>query len=197
MHPGDVFVAQYCGGGGFGDPLTRQPSLVAGDVSSGAITAQDARTLYGVVLDVSGDANPKATDELRARMRADRLALAQRPRRPDDVSLDPRDYAGSAGGSVGFGIASDGEEHWGCLECGHALAPVDQNYKDGAARLERAPQEISPRQYLDPSEFCDDAFVVREFLCPGCGVTLATELCKPDDPPVVDAKLDARVQVAA
>ena len=22
-----------------------------------------------------------------------------------------------------------------------------------------------------------DAFVVREFLCPGCGVTLATELC--------------------
>ena len=26
MHPGDVFVAQYCGGGGFGDPLTRRPS---------------------------------------------------------------------------------------------------------------------------------------------------------------------------
>jgi N-methylhydantoinase B len=197
MHPGDVFVAQYCGGGGFGDPLTRRPELVAGDVSSAAITLEDARALYGVVLDGSGSADPQATDELRRQMRADRLAAARPPVRADDVSLDREGYTGSAGGAVGFGPASDGEEHWGCLECGHALAPIEENYKDGAARLERAPQEISPRQYLDPSEFCDDAFVVREFLCPGCGVTLATELCKPDDPPVVDARLSARVRVTA
>jgi N-methylhydantoinase B len=197
MHPGDVFVAQYCGGGGFGDPLTRRLELVAGDVSSGAITFDDARGLYGVVLDGTGSADPQATDELRKRMRADRLAAARPPVTPDEVSLDREAYTGSAGGAVGFGPASDGEEHWGCLECGHALAPIDHNYKDGAARLERAPQAISPRQYLDPSEFCDDAFVVREFLCPGCGVTLATELCKPDDPPVVDARLSAREQVTA
>jgi N-methylhydantoinase B len=197
MHPGDVFVAQYCGGGGFGDPLTRHPELVADDVTSAAITAEDARSLYGVVLDGSGSADLPPTDELRRRMRADRLAGARPPVAPDDVSLDPERYAGSAGGTVGFGPASDGEEHWGCLECGRALAPIDQNYKDGAAQLERAPQEINPRQYLDPSEFCDEAFVIREFLCPGCGVTLATELCKPDDPPVVDARLDARVQVTA
>jgi len=130
-------------------------------------------------------------------MRADRLAAARPPVRADYVSLDREGYTGSSGAAVGFGPASDGEEHWGCLECGHALAPIEENYKDGAARLERVPQEISPRQYLDPSEFCDDAFVVREFLCPGCGVTLATELCKPDDPPVVDARLGARVQVTA
>ena len=74
---------------------------------------------------------------------------------------------------------------------------VDQNYKDGAASLERAPQAISPDQYLDPREFCDDAFVVRQFLCPGCGVTLATELCKPDDPPVLDVKLAADAQATA
>ena len=190
--PGDVFVAQYCGGGGFGDPLTRGPELVAGDVSSAAITMDDARALYGVVLDGTGSADPQATDELRQRMRADRLAAARPPVAPDDVSLDPEGYTGSAGGAVGFGPASDGEEHWGCLECGHALAPIDQNYKDGAARLERVPQEISPRQYLDPSEFCDDAFVVREFLCPGCGVTLATELCKPDDPPGARREAAAR-----
>ena len=197
MHPGDVFVAQYCGGGGFGDPLTRRPELVAGDVGSAAITVEDARALYGVVLDGSGSADLSATDELRSRMRADRLGAARPAVTPDEVGLDPERYAGSAGGAVGFGTASDGEEHWGCLECGHALAPIEENYKDGAARLERAPQDISPRQYLDPSEFCDDAFVVREFLCPGCGVTLATELCKPDDPPVVDARLSVRVQVTA
>ena len=58
-------------------------------------------------------------------------------------------------------------------------------------------RQISPDQYLDPREFCDDAFVVRQFLCPGCGVTLATELCKPDDPPVLDVKLAAHAQVTA
>jgi acetone carboxylase gamma subunit len=116
---------------------------------------------------------------------------------PDEESLDREAYTGSAGGAVGLGPASDGGEHWGCLECGRALAPIDQNYKDGAARIEREPQAISPTQYLDPSEFCDDAFVVREFLCPGCGISLATELCKPNDPPVVDARLSARVQVTA
>src|SRR5207342_2731719 len=28
MHPGDVFIAQYSGGGGYGDPLERTPELV-------------------------------------------------------------------------------------------------------------------------------------------------------------------------
>ncbi len=197
MHPGDVFVAQYCGGGGFGDPLTRIPELVAGDVRSAAITAGDAESLYGVVLDAAGQADVARTAERRRQMRADRLAAAHPPAAPDGVSLDPDRYAGSAGGAVVFGPASDGEEHWGCHECGHALGAIEENYKDGAASLERAPQAISPDQYLDPREFCDDAFVVRQFLCPGCGVTLATELCKPDDPPVLDVKLAAHAQVTA
>jgi N-methylhydantoinase B len=192
-----VFVAQYCGGGGFGDPLTRRPELVAADVISAAIAVEDARALYGVVLDSAGSPDLDATDQLRHEMRADRLARARPPAAPDEASLHPESYTGSAGGAVGCGPASDGEEHWGCIECGRALAPVDQNYKDGAAQLERAPQEISPGQYLDPSEFCDEAFVVRQFLCPACGVALATELCKPDDPPVLDVKLTARAQVTA
>ena len=121
MHPGDVFVAQYCGGGGFGDPLTRIPELVAGDVRSAAITAGDAESLYGVVLDGAGEADVARTAERRRQMRADRLAAAHPPAAPDDVSLDPDRYSGSAGGAVVFGPASDGEEHWGCHECGHAL----------------------------------------------------------------------------
>ena len=130
-------------------------------------------------------------------MRADRLAQARSPVAPDEVSLDPHDYVGSAVGAVAFGMASDGEDHWGCLECGRALGAVDHNYKDGAAQLERVPHQISPHQYLDPAEFCDDAFVVRQFLCPGCGLALATELCKPDDPPVLDVKLATRAEVPA
>ena len=36
MTPGDVFVAQYSGGGGFGDPLTRAPERVARDIADRA-----------------------------------------------------------------------------------------------------------------------------------------------------------------
>lgn len=32
MHPGDVFETSWQGGGGLGDPLDREPSLVAEDV---------------------------------------------------------------------------------------------------------------------------------------------------------------------
>ena len=198
MHPGDVFVAQYCGGGGFGDPLTRMPELVAGDVRSAAITAGDAESLYGVVLDGTGEADVARTAERRRQMRADRLAAARPPAAPDDVSLDPDRYTGSAGGAVVFGPASDGEEHWGCHECGHALGAIDPDYKDGAASLERAPQAIVRTQYLDPREFCDDAFVVRQFLLPGFRRHPGGRSCaSPTIPPVLDVKLAARAQVTA
>jgi len=38
-------------GGGYGDPLTRDPALVQADVRHGLLSVADARRLYGVVLD--------------------------------------------------------------------------------------------------------------------------------------------------
>jgi N-methylhydantoinase B len=56
------------GGGGWGDPLARDPALVAEEVQQGLVTESGARA-YGVVM--SGDIfDPAATDALRAEMRA-------------------------------------------------------------------------------------------------------------------------------
>jgi N-methylhydantoinase B len=48
---GDTVTVSTPGGGGFGDPLTREPARVVQDVRRGYYTAQEAENGFGVVLD--------------------------------------------------------------------------------------------------------------------------------------------------
>jgi N-methylhydantoinase B len=65
----DRVVFLTAGGGGWGDPLERDPALVAGDVHEGYISPEKAAD-YGVVLDSpEGKVDVKATHALRARLR--------------------------------------------------------------------------------------------------------------------------------
>src|SRR5262249_14429958 len=48
---GDVFCHELPGGGGWGDPLDREPARVARDVRNGFVSAAAARDDYGVVID--------------------------------------------------------------------------------------------------------------------------------------------------
>ena len=50
LKAGDVFRLDTPGGGGFGDPLTRDPERVRQDVREGYVTAEAATEIYGVVL---------------------------------------------------------------------------------------------------------------------------------------------------
>jgi N-methylhydantoinase B len=63
---GDRLLVEMPGGGGFGDPLTREPDLVARDVLYGYLSAEDAERDYGVVLSVDGAADRSGTAGLRA-----------------------------------------------------------------------------------------------------------------------------------
>lgn len=63
---GDVLHFITWGGGGWGDPLERDPTLVELEIRQGLVTVEGARR-YGVV---AGD--PAATEALRQRMRAER-----------------------------------------------------------------------------------------------------------------------------
>src|SRR5579863_5240545 len=58
------------GGGGFGDPRTRDPARVARDVALGYVSRQAASRDYGVALCEDGSVNAKATVELRREARA-------------------------------------------------------------------------------------------------------------------------------
>jgi N-methylhydantoinase B len=61
------------GGGGWGDPLERDPAMVAQDVAAELLSRERARSVYGVVV-TNGEAQPAETKALRATMAAQRAA---------------------------------------------------------------------------------------------------------------------------
>jgi N-methylhydantoinase B len=63
---GDFIRLELPGGGGFGDPATRDADQVALDVADGLITAETARSDYGVALGADGRVDSAATAKLRA-----------------------------------------------------------------------------------------------------------------------------------
>src|SRR3954454_17948406 len=70
MRKGDLFRHEGAGGGGWGDPLERDPALVLKDVLNDFVSERAARDDYGVVL--SGDplvVDDAATAALRNDMR--------------------------------------------------------------------------------------------------------------------------------
>ena len=65
MGPGDRVRVKTPGGGGYGDPFTRDPALVALDVAEGRYSADEARRLFGVALN-GGVVDGPETERLRA-----------------------------------------------------------------------------------------------------------------------------------
>src|SRR5262244_3755353 len=77
---GTLVRVETTGGGGWGDPLEREPDLVGWDVLQGKITERAARDAYGVIVRVidgaSFEIDATPTSLLRTRLRADRDAPA-------------------------------------------------------------------------------------------------------------------------
>jgi N-methylhydantoinase B len=71
LKEGDVFRLDTPGGGGFGDPLDREPAQVLADVAQGYVSGEAAERDYGVVIDKTGRAvDEQATAKRRAAMKS-------------------------------------------------------------------------------------------------------------------------------
>lgn len=108
LRSGDVFSRPTAGGGGYGDPLERDPAAVREDVADDYVSLERARVDYGVVVrvvdadlaeyEVDEDATRRERDHIRAHRRAwlaeDPAAVAERFRRGEIGALDAvRRYA--------------------------------------------------------------------------------------------------------
>jgi N-methylhydantoinase B len=90
IRAGDIVVMQSAGGGGYGDPLAREPDRVRDDVLAGYVSPERARLGYGVVFAPNGDVDVPATRAERARLAAGRRRFL--------VAADERDpYEGRLG----------------------------------------------------------------------------------------------------
>ena len=82
---GSTIRIQTTGGGGWGDPLAREPEMVCYDVQCSLVSEQAARDDYGVALGREGrryTVDRDATDRLRGRMKAGRGPLPMFSRGP-------------------------------------------------------------------------------------------------------------------
>ncbi len=70
LKQGDVVIMDAAGGGGYGDPLDREPEVVKRDVIEGYVSLDGAKEDYGVVLDPETmNVDQPATEELRASLK--------------------------------------------------------------------------------------------------------------------------------
>ena len=75
LRHGDVVRERTAGGGGWGDPLKRDPSAVLVDLSEGLLTAEQARERYGVVVNNAGKVDETASAALRADCKDNRIGI--------------------------------------------------------------------------------------------------------------------------
>ena len=178
---GDVFEVRVGGGGGYGDPLTRDPALVARDIGVGAISERAQSTIYGVVLDDAGGVDEIATMAVRQAILATRSAWRTCPL--DGVPTNGVPATGKAPRLVHEYVeAADlgGERVLQCAQCGERLSGYNQSFKAGTLYIEE-PVTVIPSA-PDPAQFVDQAMVLRRFCCPGCKTQIATEIACADEP---------------
>jgi N-methylhydantoinase B len=77
---GQIVRVRTTGGGGWGEPLEREPEWVLRDVIDGMVSAAAVRDDYGVVL--SGTGSELAVDEQATQMLRDRLRRKKKTARP-------------------------------------------------------------------------------------------------------------------
>ena len=169
LHEGDVQYVRFMGGGGYGDPIDRDPALVLRDVLAGLVTAEPAREIYGVVI-VAGSVDGDATRARRRELRAERLGrLAGGP--------DERAAVPSTGKRLGEYLQRTASDATQCTWCGIEVAPAGSDWKDHAV-LRRLPVEKT-----GPNRTASGEFFLIEAFCPGCATLLDAELAAGDDEP--------------
>jgi N-methylhydantoinase B len=162
VNRGDVLRVAGVGGGGVGDPLLRDPEMVAKDVRDRYVTTKNARAAYGVVLDDDARPDLEATAALRAEIRRQRLGS------------DPQQEQGLPQ-TPGVSVVIADDRHWHCACCEHDLGPASQDWRPNAVK-QQGPiaDRFAELDMYVRSRDGDSYVVLEEHFCPGCaGLLLA------------------------
>ncbi|MDL5157691.1 hydantoinase B/oxoprolinase family protein [Actinomycetospora termitidis] len=157
---GDVFECTVQNGGGYGDPLLRDPAAVAADVAAAAVGVEAAHRLYGVVLTDGGQVDPAATEARRDAVRAGR-----------------RERMTAPGGGAAPEVAGEPDGRWGtslliwttggrsvaaCAHCRTPLGDLAGGWESLAGRITLGPEDLGGRVDVH------DALTAVAHVCPHC-----------------------------
>jgi N-methylhydantoinase B len=171
----DVLYLTSGGGGGYGDPLDRDPALVVRDIQQGTISPQVAREVYRVVIaadEVDGPATQAERHRIRERRRRQAVAVTRGPA-SDPVSPAEVDGGGTAHPireNLEVYVASEGASIR-CSRCRYRLGDAEEDWRAGAVRHVLPPPAGGPH-FAVLAGSCH----LEQMTCPGCGVLFNTEV---------------------
>lgn len=154
--PGDLVGYAFQGGGGYGDPLTRDTAAVLADVRNGHVSVEGAARFYGVV--IADDAvDAAATESLRRVIRTDRIG-----RTPE---AEP--------GAKGLHLVDGGRLACGC---GADFGPASRDWKAQVVT------RVVPEGAYGPLVRLHADLEIREHVCPACGALHESEVVRRNEP---------------
>jgi N-methylhydantoinase B len=172
LHRGDVLAYSFQGGGGYGDPIRRDPARVGRDIDNGFVTPHWASALYGVVWH-NGAVDADATRERRRAIRIERLD-----------GRAPNAEPPEGDGSAAVCPMIDNSKRFRCI-CGADLGPATQDWKARAGRRTAPPEACGPHLTLHAE------LELREFICSECGTLLELEVARRNQQSLATIILDA------
>jgi N-methylhydantoinase B len=170
LAPGEVFQMTWQGGGGYGDPLTRDPEAVAHDLRERKVTEGAAVGVYGVVV-TDGAVDTAATAVERDRLRSARKARS----RPLGETRGSVDVSGARRIDDNLVELSGGEV--ACGHCGQGLGEVERL---GVALYEGPPTDAGPQILADAADYVDAPVVFRQYCCPSCWTAIYSAVVPAD-----------------
>lgn len=147
LEEGEAILFDLSSGGGWGDPLDRVTAMVLADVESGRITADEAKSVYGIVI---GD--ERASQEARAAILAERLVRAEPARRPLIWNSDLQQLAEGEEAPLYIGVDQKGAVAVS-VRTGAPLAVSPDHWTDGCPVIRNfipSAKGVSIDAYLDP-----------------------------------------------
>jgi N-methylhydantoinase B len=191
---GSLLVDYVAGGGGFGDPIDRDPQAVLKDFGRGWVSRRIAERIYGVILSGDGKAvDIAATEARRQEIRDLRRRESERAadRGGGVLSPEPNRWRRLLKFHAALEIATDGKQKAiRCLRCGHLFCDAADNYKLYALH------RVTPLSEIMPPLPSGDPYIgeYHFYFCPGCATQLQVDMFSPTlggDPILWDTRIDA------
>ena len=175
---GEIVNVRLQNGGGYGDPILREPGRVLADVLDGAVSAVLASDLYGVVIDgesVDQAATERAREAIRRRRRQSMSAPEGRPQGEEPATLPEGRWGES------LVIDSGGSVH--CAHCDADLGTPGKDWRRLAGTVHLSAAELGPLVDLHSQ------LRARQYICPSCATALWVEVVPAAQPAWTDFDL--------
>jgi N-methylhydantoinase B len=197
LKDGDLIYTYGVGGGGYGDPLDRDPGDVYNDIINQIQSIEKARDIYGVIFNPQDVKGVVESPELREKLSID---FGKTERKRSEIKEKRRkrgkkfkEFNISSGDTINIGKRIRIHEYLDinenrlieCRKCGYIFCDGRENYKEYALWAKVKGSELGDGFIQD-----DSLTVYHEFYCPGCLTLLCVDVLKPDELPLWDIQIE-------